>query len=93
MMKITKEDKEFAQKVISDLEQSDGLFSVAFLQCRYRIGYARAVRVLKAVLKMCKVEKGKFGTVKMPTPSGEMYDCPLLYRFIGKKFFTERSDS
>ena len=84
MMKITKEDKEFAQKVISDLEQSDGLFSVAFLQCRYRIGYARAVRVLKAVLKMCKVEKGEFGTVKMSTPSGETEDCKLLYRYISR---------
>lgn len=83
-MDISKENIKLAEKILGDLRQTDGRFGVAFLQIKYRLGYARAARIVEYFLENGYAEKGNFGNAILTDLSGEERQCDLPYHIVGE---------
>ena len=83
-MKCYEDDIAFAEKILGDLRQTDGRFGVAFLQIKYRLGYARAARIVEYFLENGYAEKGNFGNAILTDLSGEERQCDLPYHIVGE---------
>ena len=81
-MKCYEDDIALAEKILCDLRQTDGTFGVAFLQIKYRLGYAKAARIVEYFLDNGYAEKGNFGSVILTDLSGEERQCDLSYHIV-----------
>ena len=81
-MNCSKEDITLAEKILCDLRQTDGTFGVATLQFKYRLGYARAARIVDYFIENGYAEKGNFGSIICKDLLGEDFECKLMYKII-----------
>lgn len=76
------EDVAIAEQILSDLRGTDGIFGVATLQLKYKLGYAKAARIVDYFTENGYAEKGDFGSVVCKDLLGDDIKCVLCYRII-----------
>lgn len=81
---LYEEDVALAEQILSYLRGTDSTFSVATLQLKYKLGYAKAARIVDYFMENGYAEKGNFGSIICKDLLDDDIKCVLSYRiFIG----------
>ena len=80
--KLSQEETILADTILEALKQSCGCFGVMYLQLKYKLGYAKAVRIIDYIIEHNDVEEGNFGTETLKAPDGMEYECVMKYRLL-----------